>query len=77
MIADFKLGPIVRGHQVIEGLRDHFGEAIPAIIITADTAPEPLTLLRQLNVPVLFKPVSYSLLRETIAAQRAIRSGAT
>ena len=77
VIADFKLGPIVRGHQVIEGIRDHFGEAIPAIIITADTAPEPLTLLRQLNVPVLFKPVSYSLLRETIAAQRAIRSGAT
>lgn len=66
VIADFKLGPIIRGHQVIEGLRAHFGEAIPAIIITADTAPELLNLLRQIGVPVLFKPVSYSRLRQSI-----------
>jgi signal transduction histidine kinase len=45
------------GLQCVEKIRSEFNEDIPAIIITGDTAPAELTLLRDAGLEILYKPV--------------------
>lgn len=66
VIADFKLGAAGTGDMAIRRLRAERGTDLPAIIVTADTAPDHLTVLRQTGIPVLFKPVGYAQLRQAI-----------
>jgi signal transduction histidine kinase/CheY-like chemotaxis protein len=58
IISDFRLQHTT-GDLIIQQLRDSFGIDIPAIIITADTAPEHIQLFNALNVTVLYKPIGY------------------
>jgi signal transduction histidine kinase len=45
------------GLQCIEEIRSEFNEEIPAVIITGDTAPDELRLLKEAGMEILFKPV--------------------
>ena len=45
------------GLDCIEKIRSEFNEDIPAIIITGDTAPAELKLLRDAGLEILYKPV--------------------
>ena len=54
--------------MAIEAVRSRKGEVIPAVIITGDTAVEPLRALSGSGVAVLHKPVSPSLMQPIIAA---------
>jgi CheY-like chemotaxis protein len=55
------------GLECVEKMRSEFNEDIPAIIITGDTAPEELHLLKDAGMTVLYKPVSPDVLLATIA----------
>jgi CheY-like chemotaxis protein/anti-sigma regulatory factor (Ser/Thr protein kinase) len=58
ILSDFRLEHTT-GDQIIQFLRENFGMDIPAIIVTADTSPDHIQLFSNLNVVVLYKPVSY------------------
>jgi signal transduction histidine kinase/CheY-like chemotaxis protein len=62
IIADYSLRGQV-GTQVVEGVRKAFEEAIPAIIVTADAAPEVSLKIASAGLPMLIKPVSPPRLR--------------
>ena len=59
ILSDYRL-ETTTGDLVIQQLRDSFGIDIPAIIITADTSPQHIQLFRELNIEVLYKPIGYS-----------------
>ena len=69
IIADYKLGPDWTGDRAIMNLRAHYGHTIPAIIMTADTAPDRLTAFAAIGVPVLFKPVGYAALHDALTQE--------
>lgn len=56
ILSDYRLGD-KDGIYFIEQLREEFNQAIPACIVTADTAPQHLTLFKQLDIEVLYKPM--------------------
>ena len=58
IISDYRLKSS-RGDQVIQQLRESFNEEVPAMIVTADTAPAHIEYFMDLRVPVLHKPVSF------------------
>jgi CheY-like chemotaxis protein len=55
------------GLECIEEIRNEFNENIPAIIITGDTAPEELRLLKEAGLEILYKPVPAEALLLSIA----------
>ncbi len=65
IISDYRLGPTT-GDAVIQRLRESFNREIPAIIVTADTSPGHIHLFRELNVPVLHKPISFQRVMEEV-----------
>ena len=65
ILSDFRL-KATTGDLIIQQLRDSFGIDIPAIIITADTSPKHIQLFKELNIEVLYKPIGYSEIVETI-----------
>lgn len=58
IISDFRLTHTT-GDVVIQLLRETFNRDIPALIVTADTSPAHISYFRELNVPVLHKPISF------------------
>jgi len=42
---------------LIDAIRQEYNMNIPAILITGDTAPDRISLVQQLDVTVLYKPV--------------------
>lgn len=66
IICDFRLRQSETGLQVIDALRLEYNDAIPAILITGDTAPERLIEARDSGLLILHKPVSNSRLRAAI-----------
>jgi len=58
IISDFRLSHTT-GDAVIHQLRENFNRDIPALIVTADTSPSHISYFRELNVPVLHKPISF------------------
>ena len=58
IISDFRLTHTT-GDVVIQQLRENFNRDIPALIVTADTSPSHISFFRELNVPVLHKPISF------------------
>jgi CheY-like chemotaxis protein len=55
------------GLECIDEIRNEFNENIPAIIITGDTAPEELKLLKEAGLEILYKPVPAEALLLSIA----------
>jgi CheY-like chemotaxis protein/anti-sigma regulatory factor (Ser/Thr protein kinase) len=66
ILSDYRLGAET-GLECVERIRNEFNEDIPALMITGDTAPEELKLLRDGGMTVLYKPVPADVLLQTIA----------
>ncbi len=66
IIADLRLRGDCTGLMAIDRLRRHHACAIPAAVVTGDTSPERLGLLRDSGLPVLHKPLKLDQLRELL-----------
>jgi len=66
ILSDYRLGAET-GLECVERIRSEFNEDIPALMITGDTAPEELKLLRDGGMIVLYKPVPAEVLLQSIA----------
>lgn len=67
IVTDYHLADGETGVDVIEDARAIFDEALPALIITADTDKYSLSRLAAENIIVLYKPVQIDALRAAIA----------
>ena len=63
VISDYRLRENETGIAVIDRLRTHYASAIPAALISGDTAPERLREAKDSGYPLLHKPVSPAKLR--------------
>lgn len=68
IIADYRLEAQITGVEAVAMIRELHDEAIPAIIITGDTAPERLREAKLSGFPILHKPVRPEELLEQILA---------
>lgn len=59
ILSDYRLTHTT-GDLLIQALREHFNQDIPALMVTADTSPSHINHFRQLNVTVLHKPIAFS-----------------
>jgi signal transduction histidine kinase/CheY-like chemotaxis protein len=66
IICDYRLRDGENGIGVIERLRSAYNEAIPAMLITGDTAPDRLAEAKASSLLLLHKPVSNGKLRAAI-----------
>ncbi len=66
IICDYRLREGENGITVIDRLRSDYNEAIPAMLITGDTAPDRLAESQASGLLLLHKPVSNSKLRAAI-----------
>jgi CheY-like chemotaxis protein len=57
VISDYRLRGQRTGAEAIAALRAECGDALPALLITGDTAPQRLREARATGVPLLHKPV--------------------
>ena len=55
------------GLDCIENIRNEFNETISAVVITGDTAPEELTLLKNSGIEVVYKPIMAEALLRAIS----------
>jgi len=67
IVADYRLRDGRNGIGAIGELREHFGAALPAILVTGDTAPEIFLAARENALPLLTKPVRAVRLRGALA----------
>ncbi|WP_267269751.1 NahK/ErcS family hybrid sensor histidine kinase/response regulator [Pseudomonas protegens] len=67
ILADFHLDHGVTGCQVVQQLREHFKQPLPAVIITADRSDQCRRALQQLGAPLLNKPVKPGKLRAVLS----------
>jgi CheY-like chemotaxis protein len=67
LITDLRLSRHRTGLQAVAALRQAWGAALPALVITGDIAPERLQALRDSGLPWLAKPVMPMRLRGWIA----------
>jgi signal transduction histidine kinase/CheY-like chemotaxis protein len=58
VISDYRLREQRTGLEAIAALRELLGEALPALLITGDTAPDRLREAQSSGTPLLHKPVS-------------------
>jgi len=63
IIADYRLREGHTGLEAIRTLREQYGDDIPSLIITGDTASGPLRKLRNSGLQLLHKPVAPAKLR--------------
>lgn len=66
LLLDYRLPAGVTGLDVAERLFGHYGRSIPSVLLTGDTAPERLREADASGFPLLNKPVSPRVLRETL-----------
>jgi signal transduction histidine kinase/CheY-like chemotaxis protein len=66
IICDYRLRDGENGIKVIEKIRSGYSEAIPAMLITGDTAPDRLAEAKASGLLLLHKPVSNGKLRAAI-----------
>ncbi|MDK3022180.1 hybrid sensor histidine kinase/response regulator [Cupriavidus taiwanensis] len=71
ILADYRLGGGLTGLDAVTMLRARVGHAVPALIVTGDTAPDRLQALHDSGFPVLHKPIHGDALRA--ALQRAVQ----
>jgi PAS domain S-box-containing protein len=67
LIADYRLRGICNGFQVISHVRQMFGQPIPGILISADTAPERIREAYNHGLTLLHKPIQPAELYAAIA----------
>lgn len=73
LISDYRLREGQTGAQAIKQVREIIGEAVSALIITGDTAPERLREAHESGIPLLHKPVSpYQLYRTMVGSMVAL-----
>lgn len=70
LICDYRLRDGRTGAETIAMLRRHWGRAVPAMLVTGDTAPLRMREALESGVPLVHKPVRPELLRETLEALR-------
>jgi CheY-like chemotaxis protein len=71
VISDYRLREQRTGVEAIAALRALLGDALPALLITGDTAPERLREAQASGIPLLHKPVSPSkLYRKLVELQQ-------
>jgi signal transduction histidine kinase len=63
VVCDYRLRSGIDGTDVVLGIRNLLGQAVPSIIVTADTDPKLIAQIRERGFPVLIKPVSPPRLR--------------
>lgn len=66
MIADYRLREHETGADAIAELRQLYGTALPALIMSGDTTPHMFRLVREQGLPLLSKPVRAGRLRATL-----------
>ena len=66
VIADFRLRDHETGTSAIAALRERFGACLPALLMSGDTNPEIFSLVRELRLPLLSKPVRAARLRAAL-----------
>jgi CheY-like chemotaxis protein len=66
ILSDYRLVD-ENGLECVQRIRDEFNHEIPAVIITGDTAPDELNVLKSSGMEVLYKPVSADRLLAAIA----------
>jgi PAS domain S-box-containing protein len=76
IIADYRLQAGTTGLDAIRAIHERLGRAIPATIVTGDTAPERLAEARNGGFRLLHKPVGPSDLRQVVAEMLAGSSAA-
>jgi signal transduction histidine kinase len=78
IIADYRLTAGRTGIQAIKRLRDRLGTAVPAFLISGDTAPERLRYAREKGFYLLYKPVPpmrlRAMLNQLLRAAEAARA---
>ena len=67
ILADYHLDHGVVGCEVVRHLREHFGQTIAAVIITADRTDQCRRSLQRLDAPLLNKPVKPGKLRAVLS----------
>ena len=67
ILADYHLDHAMVGCDVVRHLREHFHQAIPAVIITADRTDQCRRALQRLDAPLLNKPVKPGKLRAVLS----------
>jgi signal transduction histidine kinase/CheY-like chemotaxis protein len=75
VIADYRLRENCTGIQVIERLRQEFGNEIPALILSGDAAIEQLRKVNTGGYQMVHKPVPPAMLRAFLRNARARRRG--
>lgn len=68
VIADYRLPHDMTGIQVIDRLRRHYQEALPAVLITGEVAPESMEDARNFDGPLLRKPVDTEKLKHILGS---------
>ena len=66
IICDYRL-PQTTGVEVVKAIRAQLGEAVLAILVSGDTAPEVAALVQASGLPLLYKPVRPAKLRALIS----------
>lgn len=64
ILSDYRLKKTT-GDEVIEYLRTNYNVDIPAVIVTADTSPNHISRFKEMNIMVLYKPLTF---REIVLA---------
>jgi signal transduction histidine kinase/CheY-like chemotaxis protein len=68
LVCDYRLHGNENGIEAVQRLREEFNADIPALLITAETAPERLQAIAQSGLPVLHKPLRPEALRQALDA---------
>jgi signal transduction histidine kinase/CheY-like chemotaxis protein len=63
IVSDYRLPEDTDGIEVIARLRQKYGQDIPAILVTGDTAPDTIQRISQAGLPLLHKPLRPAKLR--------------
>jgi CheY-like chemotaxis protein len=64
------------GFELIDRLRGMFGEAVPAILVTADRSLDVRQQAASLDIPILTKPVKPAALRSMLARHQRMTAAA-
>jgi CheY-like chemotaxis protein len=67
IIADYHLDHGVTGCEVAKRLREHYGQVIPVVVITAERSDQCRRQLQRLGAPLLNKPVKAGKLRAVLS----------
>lgn len=65
-IVDYRLRDYENGAAAVAALRARYGDGLPALIVSGDTAPEIFKSMQQQKLPLLSKPVRASRLRAAL-----------